>query len=76
MIDWNVQIALRRRRRADADALVREAHVHGVGVGGGVHRDGGDAHLLARAVNAQRNLAAVCDEDFFKHGEWRMASGE
>ena len=63
----NVEIALRRRRRADADALVGEAHVHGVGVGGRMHGDGRDAELLAGALDAQRDLAAVGDQDLVEH---------
>ncbi len=63
----HVQIAVARRRRADADALVGEPHMHSVGVGGGMHRDREDAELLAGAQDAQCNLAAIGDEDFFKH---------
>ena len=44
-------------------AEIVEAHVHGVGVGGRVHRNRLDAHLVRRAVDAQRDLAAVGDED-------------
>ena len=63
----NVEIALGGRRRADADALVGEAHVHGVGVGGRMHRHGGDAQLLAGALDAQCDLAAVGDQDLVEH---------
>ena len=63
-----VEVALARRRRADADALVGQAHMHGVGVGGGMHRDGADAHLAAGAMDAQRDLAAVGDQDLVEHG--------
>ena len=63
----DVEIAVLRRRRADADALVGEPHMHGVGVGGGMHRDGRDAELLARAQDAQRDLAAIGDQDFVEH---------
>ena len=63
----NVEIAVARRRRPDADALVGEPHMHGVGVGGRMHGDGRDAELLAGAQHAQRDLAAVGDEDFFEH---------
>jgi hypothetical protein len=38
--------------------------MHGFGVGGGVHGDGGDAEFLAGALDAQRDFAAVGDEDF------------
>ena len=41
--------------------------MHGVGIGGGMDRHGGDAHLLAGAVDAKRDFAAIGDEDFFEH---------
>ena len=63
----DVEIAVAGRRRADADALVGEADVHGVGVGGRMHRHGGDAELLAGAQDAERDLAAVGDEDLVEH---------
>ena len=63
----DVEIAVARGRRSDADALVGEPHMHGVGVGGGMHGNGRDAELLARAQHAQRDLAAVGYEDFFEH---------
>jgi hypothetical protein len=31
-------------------------------------RDGRDAKLLARAQHAQRDLAAIGNQDFFEHG--------
>jgi len=37
----------------------------------GVHGDGGDAHLLARPVDPERDLAAVGDEDFLEHAATR-----
>ena len=63
----DVEIAVLRRRRPDADALVGEAHMHGVGVGGGMHGDGGDAELLARAQHAQGDLAAIGYENLVEH---------
>ena len=63
----DVQIAVARGRRADADAFIGQAHMHGVGVGGGMDRDGGDAHLLAGAEDAKGDFAAIGDEDFLKH---------
>ena len=41
--------------------------MHRLGIGGGVHRDGRDAHLAAGALDAQRDLAAIGDEDFLEH---------
>jgi hypothetical protein len=37
--------------------------MHRVGIGGGMHRDRLDAHFVAGAVDAQRDLAAVGDQD-------------
>ena len=63
----DVEVAVARGRRADADALVGEPHMHGVGVGGRMHRDRRDAELLAGAQHAQRDLAAVGDQDLVEH---------
>ena len=41
--------------------------MHGVGVGGGMHRDGCNAELLARAQDAQGNLAAIGYQDLVEH---------
>src|ERR1700744_3092633 len=54
--------------------------MHGVGVGGGMDRDGGDSHLLAGAVDAERDLAAIGDEDFLEHqarisSDWPNSTG-
>ena len=37
--------------------------MHGVGVGGRMDRDRLDAHLVTGAVDAERDLTAVCDQD-------------
>ena len=62
----DVEVALRRAARADAHRLVGEAHVERARVGLGVHGDGADAELAARADDAQRDLAAVRDEDLLE----------
>ncbi len=64
----HVEIAPRRGRRPDAHRLVREQHVLQAVVGGGVHGDGLDAELAAGAQDAQRDLAAVGDDDLLEHG--------
>jgi hypothetical protein len=63
----DVEVTVLRRRRADADALVGQPHMHGVGVGGGMHRDGGDAEFLARALDTQGDLAAIGYQDLVEH---------
>ena len=63
----NIEIAVARRRRPDAHALVGKPHMHGVGVGGGMHRNGVDAEFLARAQNAERDLAAIGYQNLVEH---------
>ena len=63
----NVEIRLARRRRADADVVVGEANVERLAIGLGVHGDRLHAELAAGADDAQRDLAAVGDEDFLEH---------
>ena len=63
----DIQVAVPRRRRADADALVGQAHMHGGGIGGGMHRHRADAHLLAGAMDAERDLAAIGDQHLLEH---------
>src|SRR5690606_32148091 len=66
----NVEITVLGRRRADADAFVGQADMHGIGVRGGVHRDRGDAELLAGPQHPQCDLAAVGYQDLVEH-RWR-----
>ena len=56
--------------RADADIVVGKAHVQRLAVGLGVHRHRLDVELAARADDAQRDLAAVGDQNFLEHAEW------
>ena len=63
----DVEVALARRRRTDAHRFVGELHVLGVGVGLRVHDHGADAQLAACALDAQRDLPAVGDQDFLEH---------
>ena len=63
----HVQVAVGAARRADADVLVGEADVQRVLVGLGVDGDGLDAQLAAGADHAQRDLAAVGDQDLLEH---------
>ena len=62
---FNIQITLTRRRRTNADGFVGKADVHRVGVGGRVDRHRLDTHFVARAVDTQRDLAAVGDQELF-----------
>ncbi len=59
----DVEIGVGGGGRADADRLVGEADVHRLGVGGGMDRDRLDAHFVAGAVDAERDLAAIGNED-------------
>src|SRR5436305_2266689 len=70
----DIEIAGARRRRADADRLVGEPHIHCPRVGGRMHRDGLDPQLVAGAMNAQRDLAAIGDQHLLEHAQYLMAS--
>ena len=72
----DVEIAIASCRRTDTDAFVGEAHVHGVRVSGRVYGNGRDTKLTAGALNAQRNLSSVGNQNFIEHGKLsrRLAS--
>ena len=53
--------------RPDADVVVGEAHVQRLAVRFGVDRDRLHAELAAGADDAQRDLAAVGDQNFLEH---------
>ena len=63
----HVQVAVGAAGGADADVLVGEADVQRVLVGLGVDRDRLDAQLAAGEDDAQRDLAAVGDQDLLEH---------
>ena len=65
---YHVEVALLARWGADAHGLIREAHMQAFLVGGGVDRNGLDAHFAAGADHAQGDLAAVGYEDLLEHG--------
>src|SRR5690606_17483507 len=66
------QIRTVRRWRPDADALVGHPDMHRVGVGGRMHRDGGNPHLLAGAMDAEGDLATVGNQDLREHARQTM----
>src|SRR5262249_19140236 len=59
-----VEVALFDLRGADANAFVALERVRRAFVGVAVDRDGRDAHALARARHATRDLTPVRDQDF------------
>ncbi len=63
----HVQVTVCRRRRTDTHGLVGKQHVFEIVVRVGVDGDGLDAHLLAGALYAQGDLAAVGYNDFTEH---------
>ena len=63
-----VEVALGRGLAAERVRLVGVAHVRGVAVELGVDGDGRDAELATRSHDADRDLAAVGDQDLREHG--------
>ena len=62
----DAQVRLRRQRLADAHRLVGLAHVARCRVGAGIHRHGPVAQRARGPDDAQRDLAAVGDQDLSK----------
>ena len=75
----NVEIALAPTAPGRCTPTRRRACTYfASAIGLGMHGDGLDAQLAARALDAQRDLAPVGDEDFFEHqmpdvSAWREA---
>ena len=63
----DLQITFRARRRADADRFVRQLDVQRIDVRLGINREGANAEFFAGANDAQRNFAAIGDQNFFEH---------
>ena len=63
----HIEIAVGRARRADADGLVGKADVERVAVGLAVDGDRANAEFPAGVENAQRNFAAIGNQDLTKH---------
>ena len=66
----DAEVALGRGRGADGVGLVGHAHVERGAIDVGVDGDGGDAHLVERAGDADGDLAAVRDEDLLEGAGW------
>ena len=70
-----LQVRSRAGARADAHVVVGEAHVQRLAVGLGVHGDRLDAELAAGADDAQRDLAAIGDQDLLEHARSGPVTG-
>ena len=57
---------------AHPSQAVGQLHVLGVAVGLGIDDDGLDAHLAAGALDPQRDLAAIGDQDLLEHAGRRF----
>ena len=71
----DAQIAVGRERRPDVNRALGEADVEALAVGGRVHGDGLDAELATGADDADRDLAAVGDQDPLEHEPSRLELG-
>ena len=63
----DLQITFRARRRADADRFVRQLHVERIDIRFRIDREGANAEFLAGANDAERDFAAIRDQNFLKH---------
>ena len=64
---WNIEIALRQLWRTNADGFIGETDVKGVTIRLAVNSDGPNPQFLASADHSQRNLAAICNQNFLEH---------
>ena len=63
----HIQIAFRRRSRPDTDGLVCQLGMQRLSVGFRIHRNCLNPHLAACPDNADRYLAAVCNQYLSNH---------
>ena len=63
----HIQVAVGQPRRTDADGFVGEAHVQRVAVRLAVDGDGANAQLATGIENAQRDFAAIGNQNFTEH---------
>jgi hypothetical protein len=68
----DAKLRLACRRRPDADVVVSKPDVQGFAIGFGIDRDRFDPELLASPHNAQRDLAAICDQNLLEHSGKEM----
>src|SRR5207302_4581956 len=71
----DVEVGIGRRRRPDAHRLVGEPHVHRVGIGRRMDRHRPDAHFVTGAVDSERDLAAVGDQQLLDLHQPMITSG-
>ena len=64
----NAQITFRRRRFANANGLIGQLHVHGIGIRFRINGHRADVQFFASADDPNGYLAAIGDQNFFKHG--------
>ena len=63
----DLEVAFRARRGADANRLVGQLDVQRINIRLRINRERPDAEFLAGADNAQRDFAAIGDQNFLKH---------
>ena len=67
MMPRDLQVRITRGRRANAHVVIGESDVQRFAIGIRVDGHGRDLELAAGADDAQRDLAAVRDQDFLEH---------
>ena len=69
-----VQVTLVNSRRTDTDGLVRESHIFCADIGLRVDGNRLDTKLPASALDSERNLTPIGDEQFLKHSPYSMTN--
>ena len=65
----DLQITIGAGGRADADRFVGQLHMERIDVRLRVNRERADAEFLTGADDAERDFAAIGDQDFFEHAD-------
>ena len=67
----DLKITLAAGGSTDADRFIGQLHMQGVNICFRINRQRANAEFFARANHAQRDLAAIGDQNFFEH-EWEL----
>ena len=63
----DLQVTFRTRWSANANRFVGQLHVKRIDIGFGINRERTNPEFLASANDAERDLAAISNQNFFKH---------
>ena len=72
----HIEIAVARPRRTNADRLIRKPHMQRIAIRLAIDSNRLDAQLFAGTNDAQRNFAAIGNENFTQHGQFKRSESQ